>query len=536
MPNTTAAREAMKNGEFFLERNEPRKAGIFFKRALDFDGGLVQAELRLAQLELGAGDLAKAGLHADRVLARDPGIAHAYYLKARVLAQKGGRARALGCLKKAVSLSPDLEDAARFMFLLSGNPGWKPRGADMLASWRLAVEAEKERDPGKMRRALLDFAAATGASLSPQLFKAYCMLGYYEKACETLSLLTRTREARDSLCLLDIANPWCLERRLPAAYFAGHRRGLGKIKNCPGLKGFLAYLKLTLVLTIQGPGKEAALEGLAKLSGKEAGRYGFAGYAAGWRSLYNGRYDEAISGFQNCLASGFRHYVVQCNLGEALLCKGKAAGGLAKFKAAYSSAPDGEKEAVRAWEGEMLLFMRKYRRAVRLLKNNRSRHAACWLGAAYLGMGKLENALAELKKIAAADPDDAEARTWLGEAYRRRGRYPEALRELELAGKLSGGRNFWVYLNKVLLLKDSGDLGGVKSNFEAAAAIWPELPALARERLGIGSAKPLKSSGMARVAGQTLKMCGGYRRTDKYFLQLALSNSKLPEIRPRPKT
>ena len=527
MSNTTAAREAMKNGEVFLERNEPRKAEIFFRRALGFDGGLVQAELRLAQIALGTGELAKAGLHADRVLARDPGIAHAHYLKARVLAQKGGRARALSCLKKAVSLSPDLEDAARFMFLLSGNPGWKPRGADMLASWRTAIEAEKKADLKKMRRALLDFAAATGASLSPQLFKAYCMLGYYEKACETLSLLTRTREARDSLCLLDIANPWCLERRLPAAYFAGHRRGLGKIKTCPGLEGFLAYLKLTLVLTIHGPGKEAALAGLAKLAEKEGGRYGFAGYVAGWRSLYNGRYDQALSCFQNCLTSGFRHYVVQCNLGEALLCKGKAAGGLEKFKAAYSCAPEGEKEGVRAWEGEMLLFMRKYRRAVRLLKNNKSRHAACWLGAAYLGIGELENALAELKKIAAADPDDAEARTWLGEACRRRGLYPEALRELDLAGKLGGGRNFWVYLNKVLLLKDSGDLSEVKRNFEAAASIWPELPALARERLGLGGAKPLNRFEMIQVTGQILKLCGGYRRMEKHFLPLAASGLKL---------
>lgn len=261
---------------------------------------------------------------------------------------------------------------------------------------------------------------------------------------------------------------------------------------------------------------------------KEAGRYGFAGYPAGWRSLYNGRYDLAVSGFQNCLSSGCRHYVVQCGLGEALLCTGRAAEGLAEFKAAYSSAPDGEKEGVRAWEGEMLLFMRKYRPAVRLLKNNKSRHAACWLGAAYLEMGKLEKAVAELEKTAAADPDDAEARTWLGEAYRRRGLYPEALREIKLAGKLGGGRNFWVYLNKALLLKSSGELSDVKSNFEAAAAIWPELPALARERLGMYGAKPLNISRMVRVAGQILKMCGGYRRMEKHFLPLALPNSKLP--------
>lgn len=531
MPNTTAAREAMKNGEFFLERVEPRKAEIFFKRALSLDGGLVQAGLRLAQLALSSGDLEKAELHADRVLARDPRLAHAHYLKARVLAQKGGRAGALRRLEKAVSLSPDFEDASRLMFLLADNPGWKPRGADMLASWREAVEAEKERDLGKMRRALLDFAAATGASVSPQLFKAYCLLGYYEKACATLSLLTSRREARGSLCLLDIANPWCLERRPPAAYFAGHGRGLGKIRTRPGLEGFLAYLKLTLVLTIQGPGKEAALEGLAGLAGKEAGRYGFAGYAAGWRSLYNGRYDLAVSCFQSCLSSGFRHYVVQCGLGEALLCKGKAASGLAKFKAAYSSAPDGEKEAVRAWEGEMLLFMRKYSRAVRLLKNNKSRHAACWLGAAYLETGKLENGLAELKKIAAADPDDTEARTWLGEAYRRSGLYPEARRELEFAGKLGGGRSVWVYLNKVLLLSDSGNLSGVKRDYEAAAAIWPELPALARERLGMSGARPLNSSEIILVTGQILKMCGGFRRTDKYFLPLAVADLKPPLTR-----
>lgn len=527
MPNTTAAREAMKNGEFFLERNEPRKAGIFFRRALGFDGGLIQAELRLAQLALRSGELAKAEQYADRVLARDPGIAHAYYLKARVLAQKGGRSGALGCLKKAVSLSPNFEDAARLLFLLSANQGWKPRGADMLASWSLAVEAEKERNPGEMRRALLDFAAATGASISPQLFKAYCVLGYYEKACETLSLLTGRREARGGLCLLDIANPWCLERRPPAASFAGHRRGLGKIKNFQGLEGFLAYLKLTLVLSIQGPGKEAALEGLAKLAEKEAGRYGFAGYVAGWRNLYNGRYDLAVSCFQGCLASGFRHYVVQCGLGEALLCNGNAASGLVKFKAAYSSAPDGEKEGVRAWEGEMLLFMKKYRPAIRLLKNNRSRHAACWLGAAYLETGELKNALAELKKITAADPDDEEARTWLGEAYRRCGLYPEARRELELAGKLSGGRNVWVYLNKALLLNDSGGLSEVRRNFEAAAALWPELSALTRERLGLDGAKHLNNPELVRVAGQILKLCGGYRRLEKHFLPLAVSNSKL---------
>ncbi|MDO8804245.1 MAG: tetratricopeptide repeat protein [Elusimicrobiota bacterium] len=527
MPNTTAAREAMKNGEFFLERGDLRKAGLFFGRALCFDGGLVQAELHLAQIALRSGDTAKAELHADRALAGGPGIAHAHYLKARILAQKGERAGALCRLKKAVGLSPGFEDAGRLMFLLANNPGWNPRGTDMLDSWQMAIEAGKKPDLGKMRRALLDFVAATGAGLSPQLFKAYCMLGYYKKACETLSLLSSPREARARLCLLDVANPWCLEHRLPAAYFIRHKRDLEKTKACPGLEGSLAYLSHTLAINFHGPRKEAALKGLAELAEKEAGRYGFAGYVSGWRSLDSGRYDAAISGFQKSLSSGYRHFVVQCSLGEALLCKGRIRAGMEKFKAACSSAAPGEKESVRAWEGEMLLFMRKYREAARLLKSNGSRHAACWLGAAYLGMGKLKNAVAELEKGVAADPEDAEARTWLGEAYRRCGLYPGALRELELAGRLSDGRNIWVYLNRALIFSGSGDASKIKRSYEAAASTWPELLLLAREGLGMDGGETLNGPEMIRVIEHTLKMCGGYRRPEKHFLPLAVQGAGL---------
>lgn len=506
-----------------------REAETFFERALRFNVNLPQADLYLAKVALRLGDTAKAEPHVDHVLAVEPGIAHAHYLKARILAQKGERGRALGCLKKAVELSPGFKEARIFLFLLLNNPGWNLREIEMPDSWKLAVEADKKGDLGEMRSALLDFAAAAGAGSSAELFKAYCMLSHYEKACEILALLTLPGEARSRCGLLSIAHPWCLEYSLPKSYFMEHARRLGKEKPCPRLKGFMTYLKCTLNMNLHGSAKEAARARLGVLIEKGSGKYDFARYLTGWNSLYAGRYDRAAADFQNMLTIGYRHLVVHCSLGEALLCKGGIRAGLEQFKAAYSSAPGPEKESVLAWEGEMRLFLKQYRRAVGLLKNNKCRHAACWLGAACLEMGEFKNALIELKKAVAAAPEDAEARTWLGEAYRRCGRRREALRELEAAGRLSAGDgsspggkgcNIWVCLNKALLFADSGDTAKMERNFALAASAWPEPLSLARKRLGIGGGASLRGADIVRVIEYTLKMCGGYRRMDKYFLPL----------------
>ena len=527
MPNTAVALRAMTNGVCSLEHDNLREAEKYFKRALSFDGNLLQADLYLAKVALRSGDMAKAEPHVDHVLAAGPGIAHAYYLKARILSRKGERRRALGCLKKAVELSPGFEEARRFLFLLLNNPGWNLSEIEMPDSWKLAVTVAKKGDLEKMRYALLDFAAASGAGPSAELFKTYCMLSYYEKACEVLALLTSSGEARSRCGLINMAHPWYLEYSLPKSYFMGHARKLGKEKPCPGLKGFMEYLKCTLDMNLYGPAQEAALARLDGLIKKGSGKYDFARYITGWNSLNAGRYDMAAADFQNMLLSGYRHLVVHCSLGEALLCKGAISAGLEQFKTAFTSAPAAEKESVRAWEGEMRLFLKQYSRAVGLLKNNKCRHAACWLGAAYLEMGEFKNALIELKKAVAATPEDAEARTWLGEAFRRCGRRREALRELEAAGRLSTGNgaapgcNIWVCLNKALLFADSGETSQMKRNFALAVSAWPAPLSLARKRLGIGGKAFLRGADIVRVIEYTLRMCGGYRRTDKYFLPLA---------------
>jgi len=512
----------MTNGVFSLERGNLREAETFFVRALHLDSKLLQANLYLAKVALRSGDTAKAESHVDHVLVAEPGIAHAYYLKARILARKGERGRALGCLKKAVELSPGFEEAGRLLFLLLKNPGWTLCEIDMPDSWKMAVAANKKGDFKKMHCALLNYAAASGAGPSAELFKAYCMLSHYGKACETLALLASSSEARRGCGLLNIACPWGLEYNLPRLYFMEHARKLEKEKPSPEQKGLMDYLKCTLAMNFHGPAQEAALARLGGLIEKGKGKYDFARYITGWNSLCEGRYDMAAADFRNILLSGYRHLVVQCRLGETLLCKGEIRLGLAQFKSAYSAAPAAEKESVLAWEGEMRLFLKQYPRAVRLLKNNSCLHAACWLGAAYLEMGDFENALIELEKAVAASPDDAEARTWLGEAYRRCGRRSEALRELKLAASLSGGkeRNVWVCLNKALLFADSGDTVKMKCNFALAVSAWPEPLSLARKRLDVSGA--LRGADIVRVTEYTLKMCGGYRRTDKYFLPLIL--------------
>ena len=532
--DTRAARRSLAKGESCMQRGESREAEKYFAEALSFDGGLWQADLLLATVALNLGDQAKAAPHVDRVLAVEPGIAHPYYLKARILAQKGERKGALRWLKRALKINPGYEEAGRLLFLLSAHRNWRPRGYEPARLWELAITAGKKGDLKRLRSALLNLALLHARGPDFGLFQIYCMLSHYKEAHEILSRLISSPEARSRFSLVGISAPWDLEgdRSLPKTYYLDHSRKLKKIKVSRELEGFVGYLKCTLAPNLPSAGTLDTMSELRELIDNGAGKYDFARYITGRENLYACRYVQAAADFKKLLSLGYSNFVVHCSLGEALLCGGQVRLGLEKFKDAYSAAGGRDKNSVLAWEGEMRLFLKQYRQAAELLRCNGERYASCWLGAAYLEMGEFDNALRELEKAVAAIPKDPEARIWLGEAYRRGGRRYEAFRELESAGRLStgcgpaSGENYgaaWVFLNKALLFMDSGESAQMARNFSLASAAWPELISAAHRRLGIRSGATLRSCDLVRVIKCTLEMCGGYRRPDKYFLPLALS-------------
>lgn len=139
---------------------------------------------------------------------------------------------------------------------------------------------------------------------------------------------------------------------------------------------------------------------------------------------------------------------------ETLLCRGRTARALSILRSLADSFEGRIGADARAWRGEVLLWLGRYREAVRELDRAAAagaRFARGWRGAALSKLGRLEEALADLDAALAEHPDDQEMLTWRGETLRRLGRRKESLRDLDAALRMPLGSP-WAAANRALLL------------------------------------------------------------------------------------
>ena len=386
---------------------------------------------------------------------------------------------------------------------------------------RLAMEFEKHGDTPNMRYCFAKFLSVPGAALSADSVMACCVLSEYEKACRILAALTAGRAGRGSLSILRLSNPWRFHHAHPPEYFRAHLRALKKLRPAKELEGFLTYLEYTLDLNLPGAGGELVKRKLARLLEQDGDKYAFALYNTGNGSFFSGKYAAAVRDYSRLPAAGYSDWPIHCRLGEALLCGGEIKKGLACFEKAHAVATGKDKQSALVWTGQMLLFLKEYRKALRVLERSREHYAACWTGAAHYELGDIKRAVFYFERAVKQVPGDVEARTWLGEVYRVTGRREEALFHLGRAAQGLAEPGFWICVNTALLMRDGGDMDGLRKHYRLAARSWPELVSVVRKKIKLGSVEP-GGAAMVKIMEGALKLCGGYRRLDRHFLPLLI--------------
>ncbi|MBI5883690.1 MAG: tetratricopeptide repeat protein [Elusimicrobia bacterium] len=279
--------------------------------------------------------------------------------------------------------------------------------------------------------------------------------------------------------------------------------------------GWFAYCRGVLFLCLgQVAEAMAEYEGVKRL---RSPRYSLLHHPFVLHRLLAGDFKWTIANCRDLLKHVPDYWWFQCRMAEAFMAKGDLKRGLREFERAAARAADAwSRQSIVTWHSAALLWAGEYRRALEKLD-----HAAglgtkiwvdCWRGAAYLKLGRLQKALADLDAAIKTDPQDLEAHLWRGEAHRLLGRPTEALRDLDRAISLDD-KYMWGYFNRALVRDSSGDSLGMAADFamipkNVVAAIRGCSP----EEIGVLGPKEMR-----KVLEEGLKRAKGIRRPENYL-------------------
>jgi tetratricopeptide (TPR) repeat protein len=267
-----------------------------------------------------------------------------------------------------------------------------------------------------------------------------------------------------------------------------------------------------------------------RLGKEEDKRYGWMRYAAGVRRLLMGRFEEAVSDFEATTVSRPDIWMARCHLAETYLCLGKTTEAFKEFDAAEAVCDAKGVSDVRAWRGEGLLWIGKYKEAIeecdRAIRSGSS-FARCWRGAAYMLEGDMENARRDLDRAAAGGLRDAEIYLWRGEILRRLGEPKAALADLNLSLEYGGGT--WAYVNRALIYADAGDWTEVWKNLEKLPAVIFDF----NEESGSGGMRGLDEPRIVEQLEAALAAAAGVRRPEPYAASVWLNLCNWEERRGR---
>jgi tetratricopeptide (TPR) repeat protein len=267
---------------------------------------------------------------------------------------------------------------------------------------------------------------------------------------------------------------------------------------------YLTYLASAPVLAPAGAWKKLykkAVEKWRDLRPADLRRYGWMLKEAGRKRLFSlpPDYRGARAALAGALASPPPEADAFGRLAEAELCLGRrraAFGWLAKGLAACP----GQEGELRAWRGELKLFLGDYGGALADLRGavrRKSFYAYTWQAIALMKTGRLDAALAAAGRAIAANPTDGEAVLVRGEIRRLKKDYAGAradlLRALDWAAPYRHA--LWAGLNLLLLELEAGDRRAAARVLRLAARaaggsgpareLFRELSALSGERAAL---------------------------------------------------
>lgn len=238
-------------------------------------------------------------------------------------------------------------------------------------------------------------------------------------------------------------------------------------------------------------------------------RYRWMHYGAALELLLACRFARAEKAFRTALEHPGMDWRAHGYLAEACLCQDKPEAAMREMALALEAAPREELAQVRAWRGELELWIGRYDLALESLTaaaREGSPFSHAWKGAALLRLGRREEALAQLDSALRLFPGDGEARLWRAEAKRELGRPREALRELETVGAQHW---VWVLFNSALAKRDLGDLDGMRGDLER---LPEEVLAHVARALGLRERRPADAAAVERMLEAAFTLARGFRR------------------------
>ena len=251
-------------------------------------------------------------------------------------------------------------------------------------------------------------------------------------------------------------------------------------------------------------GGQESLREFSALARFSRARYGWMFFKAGCGALMVGKPALAERWLGACLRHPASDWRAHAYLGEALACRGEKAAALRELERAVAAAPASDQGKALAWQGGVDLWLGRYALARRRLERAIAlggQHAHCWLGGAWLTLGRPRRALAVLDKTLKMFPQDLEAHVWRAEAKRALGDRRGALKDLAAAPA-----GVWPAVLGALCRGELGDKAG-------AAAQYRKIPArvlsFARRGAWLGAAAARKE-----ILEACLKLALGFRRED----------------------
>jgi len=406
-------------------------------------------------------------------------------------------------LEKALSCGTDLKSAKKIYGELLALPGVYPGNY-----YWLAMFCKRAGDYPGMKKAFEGFLRTRGASEPLHAYIACCTLDRYEEAFRA------AEEVLDApppdAVLSRLWNPWGdRSSAMPGGFLAERLKKLAAARVSPGLEHYRIFLRGAL--RYYAGDYDGALSVFDKLPPLPPARYGWMRFPAGLAALYTQDFERALREFSVSEKAGVSRVTSMGRLAEVHVCTGRATAGLKKMREAQKLSPLWARAGLLAWEGQLLLFIGRYKESLKPLSEGGrlgDDAAWCWRGAALTRLGHYKEALVDLDRAVELFPTDWEARNWRAEALRLAGRSAEALADIEAV--LAHGPNNWAYLGRALLRDDKGDGKGMREDF---LRVDPEIRRFLAARAG-GSVRNM----LEKAGGLAL----GDRRDEKYFSRIWL--------------
>lgn len=450
------------------------------------------------------------------------GRASALAKKASALAPK----RAIALLERALRLDPSFDEARAALAALRRRSTERPRAAapgraqgelqraqaleasglwkEAAAAYRLVLLSEPEEGRawlglgqaelalGRLGSSDRCFRRASEKTSEP--LTRFAALMRLDRFAEGVAVAERILDAGPTLeQTRAFWDPWRWELwRLPES------RRRRRLAAAAALKARPWDRYLRGCLTVDRAARAAELSRLPS-----SRRYGWMQLRAGWALLGEGGFARARAVLGRAARAEPLDWWAQGFLGEAFVGLGDWERARRALDGAVRLAPPAEKAAALAWRGELELWRGRWDAAEADLRRalaGGSLFARAWLGACALMRGRVAASLRLLDAAVAAYPRDREAYVWRGEALRRAGRLEEALADLRRPPA-----GLWSRVNETLALLELG-------RPDEAAVPYRALPADLLERLAGGKPPPARQA--RPLLERALRLARGYRRDD----------------------